>query len=38
MSYVLIKLLSGHGKEISAVMYVLAAFFLVFFFAGPVFK
>jgi len=38
LSYVLIKLLSGKGKEVSAVMYILAVFFLIFFIASPVFK
>jgi len=38
LSYVLIKLLSGKGKEVSLIMYILAAFFLVFFVTSPVFK
>ena len=38
LSYVFIKLLSGRGKEVSVVMYVLAVFFLVFFITSPVFK
>jgi AGZA family xanthine/uracil permease-like MFS transporter len=38
LSYVLIKLLSGKAKEVSIVMYVLAAFFLLFFITSPVYK
>lgn len=38
LSYVLIKLLSGKGKEVSVVMYILAIFFLIFFITSPVFK
>lgn len=38
LSYVLIKLLSGRWKEVSGIMYVLAAFFLLFFITSPVFK
>lgn len=38
LSYVLIKLLSGKGREVSLVMYILAVFFLVFFITSPVFK
>ncbi|HEX7319367.1 MAG TPA: NCS2 family permease [bacterium] len=38
LSYVLIKLLSGKPKEVSVIMYILAAFFLVFFITSPVFK
>lgn len=38
LSYVLIKLFSGKGKEVSVVMYILGVFFLVFFIASPVFK
>jgi len=38
LSYVLIKLLSGKGKEVSLIMYILAVFFLVFFVTSPVFK
>jgi AGZA family xanthine/uracil permease-like MFS transporter len=38
LSYVLIKLLSGKGREVSVVMYILAAFFLIFFIGSPVFK
>ncbi len=38
LSYVLIKLLSGKGKEVSLVMYILGFFFLIFFIASPVFK
>ncbi|MEO0206856.1 MAG: NCS2 family permease, partial [candidate division WOR-3 bacterium] len=38
LSYVLIKLFSGKGKEVSVIMYILAIFFLLFFIASPVFK
>jgi AGZA family xanthine/uracil permease-like MFS transporter len=38
LSYVLIKLLSGKGREVSIIMYILALFFLVFFITSPVFK
>jgi len=38
LSYVLIKLLSGKAKEVSVIMYILAAFFLAFFITSPVFK
>ncbi|MGB9721696.1 MAG: NCS2 family permease [bacterium] len=38
LSYVLIKLFSGKGKEVSVIMYILAIFFLIFFIASPVFK
>ncbi len=38
LSYVLIKLLSGRGREVSVIMYILGVFFLVFFIASPVFK
>ena len=38
LSYVLIKLLSGKGKEVSLIMYILAVFFLLFFITSPVFK
>ncbi len=38
LSYVLIKLISGKGREVSIVMYILAGFFLIFFITSPVFK
>uniref|UniRef100_A0A7C4XVH0 NCS2 family permease n=1 Tax=candidate division WOR-3 bacterium TaxID=2052148 RepID=A0A7C4XVH0_UNCW3 len=38
LSYVIIKLFAGKGKEVSLIMYILAVFFLVFFIASPVFK
>lgn len=38
LSYVLIKLLSGKGKEVSVIMYILAVCFLIFFIVSPVFK
>lgn len=38
LSYVLIKLLSGKGREVSLIMYILGIFFLIFFIASPVFK
>ncbi len=38
LSYVLIKLFSGKGREVSIIMYILAIFFLIFFITSPVFK
>lgn len=38
VSYAAIKLLSGKMREVSPVMYVLAALFLLFFIASPVYK
>ncbi|MEO0095318.1 MAG: NCS2 family permease [candidate division WOR-3 bacterium] len=38
LSYVLIKLFSGKGREVSVIMYILAIFFLIFFITSPVFK
>ena len=38
MSYVAIKLFCGKFREVSPVMYILAALFLVFFIVSPVYK
>ena len=38
MAYALLKLLTGRGRQVPAVMYVLAACFLAFFVASPSFR
>lgn len=38
LSYVLVKLLSGRGRVVSPVMYVLGGLFLLFFLASPTFR
>lgn len=38
LTYVLVKLLSGRGRGVSPVMYVLGGFFLLFFLASPTFR
>jgi AGZA family xanthine/uracil permease-like MFS transporter len=38
LSYALVKLLSGKGKEVHPIMYVLAALFGVFFVISPMFR
>ncbi len=38
LTYVLVKLLSGRGRGVSPVMFVLAGFFLLFFLASPAFR
>jgi AGZA family xanthine/uracil permease-like MFS transporter len=38
ISYVLIKVISGKGKEVSIILYILALLFLIFFITSPIFK
>ncbi len=38
LSYVLVKLLSGRGRQVSPVLYILSGFFMLFFVASPTFR